>query len=70
VKETEASPSGGDWVCGQGGEVLVSAGVHVRYLGTTFSIDLLKCPRCGLVMVTEEVAVGQMAEAEQVLEDK
>ena len=35
-----------------GGEVLVSTSVHVRYLGTTFSIDLLKCPRCGMVMVT------------------
>ncbi len=70
MKETEGSPSGGDWVCGQCGEVLVSAGVHVRYLGTTLSIDLLKCPRCGMVMVTEEVAIGRMADAEQALEDK
>lgn len=39
-------------------------------MGTTLTIDLLKCPRCGTAMVTEEVATGRMAEAEQVLEDK
>jgi hypothetical protein len=39
-------------------------------MGATLSLDLLKCPRCGTAMVTEEVATGRMAEAEQVLEDK
>ncbi|MGA2107034.1 MAG: DVU_1557 family redox protein [Syntrophorhabdales bacterium] len=70
MREKEKSPKGGDWVCGKCGEALVSASVRVRYMGATLSLDLLKCPRCGTAMVTEEVATGRMAEAEQVLEDK
>jgi hypothetical protein len=42
----------------------------VTYLGSVFSLDLLKCPGCGAVVVTEEIAAGKMAEAEQILEDK
>ncbi len=70
MREEEELPKGGDWVCGKCGEALVSASVRVRYMGATLSLDLLKCPRCGTAMVTEEVATGRMAEAEQVLEDK
>jgi ribosomal protein S27AE len=70
MKDREESTSEKEWVCGKCGEVLVLAKVEVRYVGTTLTVDLLKCPRCGLVMVTEETAVGKMAEAEQVLEDK
>jgi ribosomal protein S27AE len=70
VKEKEEVPKGGDWTCGKCGEPLVSATVRVRYLGATLSLELLKCPKCGTAMVTEEVATGKMAEAEQVLEDK
>jgi hypothetical protein len=28
------------------------------------------CPKCGLVLITEELAMGKMAEAEKALEDK
>ncbi len=70
MREEEELPKGGDWVCGKCGGALVSASVRVRYMGATLSLDLLKCPRCGTAMVTEEVATGRMAEAEQVLEDK
>ena len=70
MKENEGLPTGGDWICGKCGEPLVSATVRVRYLGATLSIELLKCPKCGTAMVTEEVATGKMAEAEQALEDK
>ena len=70
MREKEKSPKGGGWVCGKCGEALVSASVRVRYMGTTLTLDLLKCPRCGTAMVTEEAATGRMAEAEQVLEDK
>ncbi len=70
MKDTGKSPQVNDWACGKCGEALISAKVQIRYLGTTFTVDLLKCPRCAAVMVTEEIAVGKMAEAEQVLEDK
>jgi hypothetical protein len=46
------------------------AKVRTRYLGNVFSVDLLRCPECGIVMVTEDIALGKMAEAEAVLEDK
>jgi len=70
MKEKGGSLPESDWVCEACGEALVTASVRVRYLGMVFSIDLLKCPRCATVMVTEEVAMGRMAEAEQALEDK
>jgi len=70
VKGKDVFHTGGDWICGKCGEPLVAATVRVRYLGATLSIELLKCPKCGTAMVTEEVATGKMAEAEQALEDK
>ena len=70
MTEAGIPPEGNEWVCAKCGEILVSARVQVRYVGTTLSVDLLKCPRCGIVLVTEEVAVGRMAEAERLLEDK
>ena len=70
MTEKEGSPTGSGWICGKCGETLVAASVKVRYMGSTLSLELLKCPKCGMAMVTEEVAVGRMAEAEQVLEDK
>jgi hypothetical protein len=39
-------------------------------MGAQFDTHLARCPRCGMVMVSEETALGQMAEAEQILEDK
>ena len=60
----------GYWICGKCGEDLVEAKTQVRYLGNTFSIEMFKCPKCGMAMVTEEMAVKKMAEAEQLLEDK
>lgn len=70
MKEKEKLPTGSDWICGKCGEALVLATVRVRYAGATLSLDLLKCTKCGTAMVTEEVATGRMAEAEQMLEDK
>jgi hypothetical protein len=39
-------------------------------LRTIFALDLPACPRCGMILVAEELATGKMAEAEQALEDK
>ncbi len=51
--------------------VLLEAGkVTVEYLGNAYPVDLLKCPQCGLVLVSEELAMGRMAEVEKTLEDK
>jgi hypothetical protein len=39
-------------------------------MGGTYVVELLKCPRCGLVFIPEDLALGKMAEVEQILEDK
>lgn len=59
-----------EWRCGQCGAGLEAAMVTVEYLGNEFTTELPRCPRCGLVMISEELALGKMAEVEQILEDK
>ena len=59
-----------EWVCGKCGEQLQFGKVTVAYLRSHFTVDLLKCSKCGLVLITEALAVGKMLEAEKALEDK
>ena len=47
-----------------------SGKVTVSYMGSGFPVELLKCKKCGLVLITEELAMGKMLEVEKVLEDK
>ena len=70
MKETERTSSEVPWICGKCGRKLEPQKVQVRYLGSIFSMDLPKCQGCGMVLVSEETALGKMAEAEKVLEDK
>lgn len=58
------------WQCGKCGGPMKPGKVIVKYLSNDFPVELLKCGKCGLVLVTEELALGKMAEVEQVLEDK
>ncbi|WP_031513697.1 DVU_1557 family redox protein [Desulfofalx alkaliphila] len=44
--------------------------VEVMYLNNKFPIELLKCPKCGMVFIPEELATGKMLEVEKALEDK
>lgn len=44
--------------------------VTVSYQGSSFPVELLKCKKCGLVLITEELALGKMLEVEKTLEDK
>jgi hypothetical protein len=44
--------------------------VNISYLGSMFPVDLPKCPKCGQVFITEDLALGKMAEVEKLLEDK
>lgn len=68
-RETE-QPEESSWQCFKCGKTLKTGKVVVSYMGNDFPVDLLKCPKCGLVLVTEQLALGQMNEVEQVLEDK
>jgi DNA-directed RNA polymerase subunit RPC12/RpoP len=63
-------PSETKWICAKCSRALESEKVQVQYLGSVFTTDLLRCPGCGTVLVTEEIALGKMAKLEQVIEDK
>ncbi|RPH24199.1 MAG: hypothetical protein EHM93_20280 [Bacteroidales bacterium] len=65
---SQAQPA--PWECAKCGVLLEAGKVTVEYLGNAYPVDLLKCPQCGLVMVSEELALGKMAEVEKLLEDK
>lgn len=63
-------PTDGPIRCARCDRELEVASVTVGYLGSSFQVDLPRCPGCGLVHVSEELALGKMAEVEQQLEDK
>lgn len=64
------APESSTWMCANCNIPLETAPVDVAYLGNAFPVDLLKCPRCGLVLIPEDLALGKMASVEQQLEDK
>ncbi len=63
-------PPSGRWSCVSCGQELAPSPVVVSYLGSVFTISLLSCPACGQTLVPEALALGRMAEVEQLLEDK
>ncbi len=58
------------WSCAACGGELEVVKVGFSYMKGNFEVDLPACPDCGLVLVSEELATGKMAEAERILEDK
>jgi ribosomal protein S27AE len=60
----------GAWECGRCGIPLEIGKVSISYLGNAFPVDLLHCPRCGMVLIPEDLALGKMADVEKSLEDK
>jgi hypothetical protein len=69
---TEGAKSGRDtgWICNRCKVPLEVQTVRLQYLKTIFALHLPACPRCGMVLIDEELATGKMAEAEQAIEDK
>jgi len=49
---------------------LASDKVFLSYLRSTFPTQLLKCPDCGLVYISEELATTKAVEVEKSIEDK
>jgi len=70
VNEKDAASAETVWLCTECELPLEVGKVNVSYLGGTFPVDLLRCPRCGMVFVPEELALGKMADVEKLLEDK
>ena len=64
------SVSDNGWICNQCEVPLEVQTVRLQYSRTIFALHLPVCPRCGMVLIDEELATGKMAEAEQILEDK
>ena len=58
------------WSCAACGGELEIMKIGFSYMKGNFEVDLPACPDCGLVLVSEELATGKMAEAERILEDK
>jgi ribosomal protein S27AE len=59
-----------DWECGKCGGALEAGTVEVAYMGSKYPVELPRCPRCGIVYIPEQLALGKMARIEQLLEDK
>jgi hypothetical protein len=59
-----------EWSCASCGKPLEKVKVAFTYMKGNFEVPLPACPGCGLVMIPEELAMGKMAEAERILEDK
>jgi len=70
MKETNVRPEDLAWRCMACDREMEIGPVTVEYMGHRFTVDLARCPGCGRAMVSEDLAMGKMAEVEQILEDK
>ncbi|NLV51464.1 MAG: DNA-binding protein [Clostridiales bacterium] len=59
-----------NWKCVSCGVELERKKAVFDYMGRSFSENLLKCPKCGKVLITSDLAAGRMREVEEMLEDK
>ncbi len=58
------------WHCTMCRQPLSIGPVSAAYMNNSFTTEMPACPACGLVLVPEPLALGKMAEVEQILEDK
>lgn len=65
-----SSPHDLAWKCRKCNINLIVGPATLTYMGNRMTADLSQCPVCGYVLISEELALGKMAEVEQVLEDK
>lgn len=64
------TPAASQLICLSCDAPLEPGRIEASYLGQSFPVDLPRCPRCGFVYVSEELALGKMLKVEQALEDK
>jgi RNase P subunit RPR2 len=67
MKVNTAAP---ELLCAKCKVPLVPGKVKASYLGSSFEVELPRCPDCGFVYVSEALASGKMLQVEQALEDK
>ena len=58
------------WVCSRCQAPLTPGSTVFSYMGMTFSHEAPRCPVCGMVFISKDLADGKMAEVEQLMEDK
>jgi RNase P subunit RPR2 len=58
------------WKCARCDEPLVPKKTVFNYLGQSFTHEVPRCPKCGMVLIPPQLARGKMAEVEEQLEDK
>ena len=58
------------WQCADCDQPMQPTKVNVTYLNSVFNVELMACPKCGLILVPESLAAGKMLEVEKLLEDK
>ena len=58
------------WVCGKCAIPLERSMVAITYMGSSFEVELPRCPQCGYTYIPEELALGKMLDVERILEDK
>lgn len=57
-------------ICEQCNEKMEEIKVEFSYLKRSFSHVVLRCPICGQVFISEELANGRMRDVEAALEEK
>ena len=57
-------------VCCKCNRELVPQKTEFQYMGFRFNTELPRCPECGNVFISEELARGKIASVEMELEDK
>lgn len=62
--------SAGEWLCAKCDRRLEMLPVDVTYMGSSFQVDLPRCPQCGYTYIPPDLAEGKMLEVERILEDK
>ena len=66
VKDIQAE----GWRCAICDAPLERMPVNIDYMGSSFQVDLPRCPKCGFTFIPPELAMGKMREVERILEDK
>ncbi|MDR9788203.1 MAG: hypothetical protein RJR37_13325 [Peptococcaceae bacterium MAG4] len=59
-----------EWQCYKCKVPIKPSKARISYMGNEFSMELPRCPQCGLSLVPEELAIRKLLEIEQTLEDK
>ena len=72
MNKQEQIPQGNaeDIICVKCGVPLKLGKVTLAYVGSTFPVELFKCPECGSVYIPPTLARGRMLQVEKALEDK